>query len=160
MFEAQARGVILDVGHGAASLWFRNAVRAIAGGFQPNSISTDLHMHNVHGVVVDMQTTLSKFLNMGLSLPDVIRLASLNPAIEIGHPELGHLSVGAGADVAVFQLQRGQYSFIDCGRAKLMGDKKLECALTIRNGEILYDIGGLSAPEWTQAPPEYWGLPA
>lgn len=158
MFEARKRGVIFDLGHGAASFWFRNGARAIADGFVPDSISTDLHMHNIYGVVVDMQTTMTKVLHMGVPLADVIRMSTINPAKEIGHPELGHLSVGACADVAVFQVLSGQYSFIDCGRAKLRGDKKLECALTIRNGEILYDIGGLSAPEWTQAPPEYWRL--
>jgi dihydroorotase len=103
-----------------------------------------------------MQTTMSKVLNMGVSLQDVIKMSTMNPASEIGHPELGHLSVGACADVAVFKLQTGQFGFVDCGRAKLMGDKKLECVFTIRNGEIVYDIGGLSAPQWTQAPPEYW----
>jgi dihydroorotase len=159
MFEARARGVIFDVGHGAASFWFRNAVRAIQNGFPPDSISTDLHTGNVHGVVVDMQTTINKILNAGMSLYDVIKLSTINPANQIGHPELGHLSIGACADVAVFKLQTGRFSFVDCGRAKLTGDKKLECAMTIRAGEIVFDIGGLSAPEWTDAPPEYWIIP-
>ncbi|MCL6510004.1 MAG: amidohydrolase/deacetylase family metallohydrolase [Anaerolineae bacterium] len=159
MFEARARGVIFDVGHGAASFWFRNAVRAIQNGFPPDSISTDLHTGNVHGVVVDMQTTMNKILNAGMSLYDVIKLSTINPANQIGHPELGHLSIGACADVAVFNLQTGRFSFVDCGRAKLTGDKKLECAMTIRAGEIVFDIGGLSAPEWTDAPPEYWIIP-
>ncbi|GIV85665.1 MAG: amidohydrolase [Candidatus Roseilinea sp.] len=160
MFEARARGVIFDVGHGAASFWFRNAVRAIQGGFPPDSISTDLHIGNVHGAVVDMQTTMNKILNAGMSLYDVIERSTVNPAQQIGHPELGHLSVGACADVAVFELRTGRFSFVDCGRAKLTGDKKLECVLTIRAGEIVFDIGGLSAPEWTAAPPEYWVIPA
>jgi dihydroorotase len=93
-----------------------------------------------------------------VSLPDVIKLSTVNPANEIGHPELGHLSVGACADVAVFKMLAGQFGFIDCGRAKLKGDKRLECVLTIRDGQIVYDLGGLSAPEWTQAPPEYWTI--
>ncbi len=160
MFEARARGVIFDVGHGAASFWFRNAVRAIQNGFPPDSISTDLHTGNVHGVVVDMQTTMNKILNAGMSLYDVIKLSTVNPANEIGHPELGHLGVGACADVAVFKLHTGQFSFVDCGWARLTGDRKLECALTVRAGEIVFDIGGLSAPEWTEAPPEYWAIPS
>ena len=84
-----------------------------------------------------------------------IKRSTINPANEIGHPELGHLSVGACADVAVFNLRAGRFGFVDCGRAKLMGDKKLECVLTIRNGECVFVPGGLSAPEWTQAPPDY-----
>jgi dihydroorotase len=160
MFEARARGVIFDVGHGAASFWYRNGVRAIQNGFPPDSISTDLHTGNVHGVVVDMQTTMNKILNAGMSLTDVIQCSTIHPAVEIGHPEVGHLSVGAGADVAVFKLHMGQFSFIDCGRAKLTGDRKLECALTVRDGEIVYDIGGLASPEWTDAPAPYWVNPA
>jgi dihydroorotase len=158
MAEAQKRGVIFDLGHGAGSFWFRNGARAIADGFVPDSISTDLHIHSVNTTVGDMQTTMSKVLNMGVSLPDVIKKSTINPAREIGHPELGHLSVGACADVAVFDLRRGQFGFVDCGRAKLSGDRKLECLMTIRDGEIVYDLGGLSAPEWTQAPADYWRI--
>ena len=159
MFEAQRRGIIFDLGHGAGSFWFRNGARAIAGGFVPDSISTDLHTHSMNGPMGDMQTTMSKVLNMGVSLQDVIKLSTINPANEIGHPELGHLSPGACADVAVFALRTGKFGFVDCGRAKITGDKKLECALTVRDGAIVYDPGGLSAPDWTQAPPEYWRLP-
>ena len=158
MAEAQKRGVIFDLGHGAGSFWFRNGARAIADGFVPDSISTDLHIHSVNTTVGDMQTTMSKVLNMGVSLPDVIKKSTINPAREIGHPELGHLSVGACADVAVFDLRRGQFGFVDCGHAKLSGDRKLECLMTIRDGEIVYDLGGLSAPEWTQAPADYWRI--
>jgi dihydroorotase len=150
--------VIFDLGHGAGSFWFRNSARAIADGFVPDSISTDLHIHSVNNTVGDMQTTMSKVLNMGVPLQDVIRRSTSNPAREIGHPELGNLSVGACADVAVFDLRRGQFGFVDCGCAKLSGDRKLECLMTIREGEIVYDLGGLSAPEWTQAPAEYWRI--
>ena len=158
MLEARKRGVIFDLGHGAASFWYRNGARAIAQGFWPDSISTDLHRHSMNTTVVDMQTTMNKVLAMGIPLADVIKLSTTNPANEIGHPELGHLSVGACADVAVFQLHTGQFSFIDCGRAKIHGDKKLECMLTVRNGAIVYDITGLSAPDWEQAPEAYWGI--
>jgi dihydroorotase len=158
MAEAQKRGVIFDLGHGAGSFWFRNGARAIADGFVPNSISTDLHTHSVNTTVGDMQTTMNKVLNMGVPLRDVIKQSTINPATEIGHPELGHLSVGACADVAVFELRTGRFGFVDCGHAKLMGDRKLECVMTIRNGEIVYDLGGLSAPEWPQAPADYWRI--
>jgi dihydroorotase len=160
LHEARARGVIFDLGHGAGSFWFRNGVRAIRNGFVPDSISTDLHTGNVHGVVIDMQTTMSKILCIGVPLAQVIRMSTINPAVEIGHPELGHLSVGACADVALFKLHIGRFSYVDCGRARMNGDKKLECALTVRAGEIAFDPGGLSGPEWTQAPPAYWVNPA
>lgn len=159
MREARARGVRFDLGHGAASFWFRNAARAIADGFAPDTISTDLHSHNVHGVVVDMQTTMSKQLNLGLSLQDVIACSTANVAVSLNRPELGHLSVGGCADVAVFAVQHGRFGFIDCGRAKIIGDRRLECQMTVRAGQIVYDIGGLSAPRWQEAPPSYWTLP-
>ena len=121
--------------------------RAIQNGFVPDSISTDLHTGNVHGVVVDMITTMNKILNIGVPLFDVIKLSTINPANEIGHPELGHLSVGAEADVAVLKQESGEFGYIDCGRAKLMGDKSLDCAMTLRAGEIVYDPAGLSMPD-------------
>ncbi len=157
--EARARGVIFDVGHGAGSFWFRNAIPAMQNGFGPDSISTDLHTHNVHGVVVDMQTTMSKILNIGMPLPEVIMRSTVTPAREIGHPELGHLSVGAEADVAVFKLLEGDFTFVDCGKAKMHGHQKLECQMTLRAGEIVFDPTGLSMPEWKEAPPAYWTLP-
>lgn len=158
LFEARERGIIFDVGHGAGSLWFRNAVPAIQHGFVPDSISTDLHVRNVHGVVVDMITTMNKILNMGVPLGEVIRLSTCNPANEIGHPELGHLTVGAEADIAVLDLQEGEFSFVDCGRARMKGNQRLECRMTIRAGEIVYDPGGLSMPDWPNAPAEYWTI--
>jgi dihydroorotase len=154
--EASARGIIFDVGHGAGSFWFRNAVPAMHNGLIPDSISTDLHTRNVHGVVVDMQTTMNKILNIGMPPHEVIDRSTVTPANEIGHPELGNLSVGAEADVAVFQLHSGDFSFVDCGKAKLRGDKKLECVMTLRAGEIVFDPSGLSMPAWQDAPPAYW----
>lgn len=157
--EARARGIIFDVGHGAGSFWFRNAVPAMQNGFGPDSISTDLHTHNVHGVVVDMQTTMNKILNIGMPLQEVIMRSTVTPAREIGHPELGNLSVGAEADVAVFKLLEGEFSFVDCGKAKMHGTQKLECQMTLRAGEIVFDPTGLSMPDWPDAPPAYWTLP-
>jgi dihydroorotase len=158
LFEARDRGVIFDVGHGAGSFWFRNAVPAMHNGFIPDSISTDLHTRNVHGVVIDMVTTMNKILNIGMPLQEVIYRSTVTPANEIGHPELGNLSVGAEADVAVFQMQHGDFAFMDCGRAKLRGDKKLECMLTLRAGEIVYDPNAMSVPEWENAPAAYWQI--
>ena len=158
MFEARERGIIFDVGHGAGSFWFRQAVPAMQGGFGPDSISTDLHTGNVNGPVVDMLTTMSKILNIGMPLQEVIYRSTATPAIEIGRPELGTLSEGAEADVAVLKLVEGEFGFSDCGRAKMIGNKKLECALTLRAGKIVYDPTGLSMPEWPDAPPAYWTI--
>lgn len=156
LWQARERGVIFDLGHGAASFWFRNAAPAIAQGFVPDSISTDLHTGNVNGVVIDMVTTMNKVLNLGTPLADVIARSTVAPAHEIGHPELGHLGVGAEADIAVFALDWGQFSYVDCGRARLSGDRRLRCVLTLRAGEIVYNPEGLGLSEWPEAPPSYW----
>ena len=159
LFAAREKGIHFDLGHGAASFWFRNAVPAYRGGFPPDSLSTDLHMSNINGPVISMLNTLSKFLNIGMPLAEVIRRSTATPARAIRRPELGTLSVGAEADIAVLKLLEGRFSFVDCGRARLTGSHKLECALTLRAGQIVYDPGGLSMPEWEQAPAPYWEVP-
>ncbi|HEU0115500.1 MAG TPA: amidohydrolase/deacetylase family metallohydrolase [Thermomicrobiales bacterium] len=151
LFQARERGVIFDLGHGAASFWFRNAVPAIAQGFVPDSISTDLHTGNVNGPVVDMATTMGKMLATGLTLEDVIARSTVAPAREIGRPELGTLRVGGEADVAVFAVDEGSFSFVDCGKTTLTGNRRLRCVLTVRAGEIAYNPDGLGLPAWETA---------
>lgn len=158
LFAAREKGIRFDVGHGAASFWFRQAAPAMENGFSPDTISTDLHTGNTNGPVVDMLTTMSKILNLGMPLPEVIARSTQVSAQVIGRPELGTLSVGAEADVAVLKVRDEDCSFVDCGRARLKGKQKLECALTIRAGKIVYDPSGLSMPEWTEAPADYWTI--
>ena len=159
LLQARDRGVVLDLGHGAGSFWFRNAVPALRDGFPPDSISTDLHMGNINGPVVSMSNTMSKYLSMGMPLQEVIMRSTMTPAREIGHPELGTLSVGSEADVAVLKCLKGVFGFADCGGAKLTGGEKLECAMTVRAGKIVYDPTGMSMPEWKDAPAPYWEIP-
>jgi len=155
--EARARGVIFDVGHGAGSFWFRNAVPAAKQGFVPDSISTDLHTGNYN--VVSMDNVMSKFLAMGVPLEDVIRRSTVNPAAEIRRPELGTLSVGKDADIAVLELTKGHFSYIDCGVARMDGNVRLAARMTIRAGRISYDSSGLSMVEWDKARPQYFNNP-
>ena len=158
MYEARERGIIFDLGHGAGSFWFRLAIPAFQGGFGPDSISTDLHIGNVNGVVHDMLTTMSKLLCMGMPLHEVIYRSTVTPAQEINHPELGHLSVGAEADIAVLKQREGSFGYVDCGNARMNGDRKLTCEMTLRAGEIVYDVNGRSVPAWEEAPPAYWQI--
>ncbi len=151
LWRARERGVIFDLGHGAASFWFRNAVPAIRQGFVPDSISTDLHTGNLNGPVIDMATTMSKMLAMGLPLAEVIARSTVAPAREIGHPELGTLTPGAAADVAVFALDEGEFGLVDCGKTRLDARQTLRCLLTVRAGEIVYNPHGLGLPSWEQA---------
>jgi len=158
MFEARERGIIFDLGHGAGSFWFRQAIPAMQGGFGPDSISTDLHIGNVNGVVHDMLTTMSKLLCMGMPLDEVIYRSTATPAEELGHPELGHLGVGAEADIAILKQQEGEFGYVDCGQARMNGSRKLTCEMTLRAGEIVYDLNGRAAPSWEEAPPSYWEI--
>ncbi len=155
--EARARGVIFDVGHGAGSFWFRNAVPAEKQGFIPDSMSTDLHMGDY--MVVSMNNVMSKFLAMGVPLEDIIRRSTVNPASEIHRPELGTLSVGKDADIAVLELEKGNFGYIDCGVARMDANVKLTALMTIRAGRILYDPSGLSMAEWEKARPQYFSTP-
>ena len=151
VWKARERGVLFDVGHGSGSFWFRIAVPAVQQGFVPDSISTDLHTSSALLPDAIMATTMSKFLNMGLALPDVIRRSTANPARQILRPELGTLAEGACADVAVFSLREGEFGFVDSGRARLNGTVRLECQMTIRAGEVVWDMNGLSWPDWQSA---------
>ena len=157
LMEARQRGVIFDVGHGAGSFWFRNAVPAVKQGFIPDSMSTDLHIENYR--VLSMTNVLSKFLAMGVPLQDLIQRSTVNPAREIRRPELGTLSVGKDADVAVLEEQHGDFGYIDCGDAKMKGNVKLVARMTLRAGRILYDPTGLSMVEWEKARPQYFQSP-
>jgi dihydroorotase len=157
MAEARARGVIFDVGHGAGSFWFRNAVPAVKQGFIPDSMSTDLHMENF--TILSMNNVMSKFLSMGVPLEDVIRRSTVNPANEIRRPELGTLSVGKEADIAVLEERHGQFSYIDCGVARMDGNVKLVARMTVRAGKIVFDPSGLSMLEWEKARPQYFSTP-
>ena len=155
--QARNRGVIFDVGHGAGSFWFRNAVPAVKQGFVPDSLSTDLHTGNFN--VVSMSNVMSKFLNMGISFADLIRRSTVNPAREIHRPELGTLSVGAEADIAVLEELHGHFGYIDCGYAKMEGTSQIVARMTVRAGRILYDPSGLSMVQWEKARPQYFNIP-
>jgi dihydroorotase len=151
LFEARKRGVIFDVGHGGGSFYFRQAIPAIKQGFPPDSISTDLHTDSMNAGMKDMLNLMSKFLNMGMPLDDVIACSSWHPAREIHHEELGHLSVGAPADVAVLRLATGNFGFVDSARLRLRGDRKLVAELTLREGKIVWDLNGMSSKDWNDS---------
>jgi dihydroorotase len=155
--EARRRGVVFDVGHGEGSFWFRNAVPAVKQGFIPDSLSTDLHLEDF--TVLSMTEVMSKFLAMGVPLKDLIRRSTVNPAREIRRPELGTLSVGQEADVAVLEVLHGQFGYIDDGYARMGGKVKVVARMTLRAGRILYDPSGLSMVEWEKAPRQYFLTP-
>lgn len=155
LLEGRKRGVIFDVGHGGGSFLWRVAVPLLKGGFLPDSISTDLHIGSMNTGMKDMLNVMDKFLAMGMKLDDVILRSTWNPAREIKREELGHLSPGALADIAVLRLQKGNFGFIDMYGARMNGSQKLLCELTLRDGKIVYDLNGIARPDWTTLPKDY-----
>ena len=149
VFEAQNRGVVFDVGHGGGAFSWAQAVPAFQQGFYPNVISSDLHDQSMNSGMKDMANVMSKFLAVGMSLQDVILRSTWNPAQVIQRPDLGHLSVGAEADLAVFNVREGKFGYTDVRKIAVTGTKKLEAELTIRAGKVVWDLNGLSGQKWT-----------
>ncbi len=155
MIEGRKRGVIFDVGHGGGSFAWRIAAPAIQQGFFPDSISTDLHIGSMNAGVKDMLNVMSKFLALGLSVEDVIADSTWHPAREIHHEELGNLSVGSAADVTALRVVTGSFGFTDMYGARMDGHQKFECEMTVKGGKIVYDLNGISRPEWKSLPKGY-----
>jgi dihydroorotase len=152
MAEARRRGVIFDMGHGGGGFLWTVASKAMAQGFTPDSISTDLHPSSIMIPQANMPNCISKIMALGMTLQDAILRATVNPAREIKRfPELGTLSEGAGADIAVFDLKSGVFALIDSAQKKLLANKKLECVMTVRAGKVVYDADGRSLPLWSAA---------
>ena len=144
LWEARKRGVLFDVGHGATSFAWRIAVPAIKEGFLPDTISTDIHVASLSGGMKDMSNVMSKFLALGLSVDDVIRRTTWNAARAIRQDALGHLSMGANADVAVWRIEKGNFGFVDGSGVRLNSTQKILCELTLRDGKTVFDLNGLT----------------
>jgi dihydroorotase len=155
LFEGKKRGVKFDAGHGGGSFVFRWAVPAIKQGFIPDSISTDLHTSSMIGGMKDMTNVMSKFLNMGMTLEQVVRASTWHPAQQIKRTELGHLTVGATADVAVLSVQKGDFGFVDVYGAKMKGNQNLVAEMTMKDGVFYWDLNGRLAPMWDSIDKRY-----
>jgi dihydroorotase len=149
---ARKRGVLFDVGHGGGSFLWRQAVPATKQGFFPDAISTDLHTGSMNSGMKDILNTMSKLLNLGMPLNAVIRSNTARAAEAIKRQDLGHLGVGAEADVAVLNLLKGNFGFIDSGGGKMPGTQKLECELTVKAGQVVWDLNGRAATLWSDIP--------
>jgi dihydroorotase len=145
VLEAQKKGIVFDVGFGGGSFNFGQALPAIKAGFYPNTMGTDLHKGSVNGAMKDQLNVLSTFLAMGMKLQDVIKASTWMPAQVIKREELGNLSVGSVADLAVLSMRTGSFGFRDVSGNKHSGTEKLECELTIRAGRIVYDLNAISS---------------
>jgi dihydroorotase len=148
LFEARKRGVLFDVGHGGAAFEFRQAVPAVKQGFVPDTISTDVHSGSINSGMKDQLNVMSKFLNMGMPMEDVILRSTWNPARVIRREQLGHLSVGATADIAVLGIEKGKFAFVDSFGARMDGTQKLVGELTVASGKVVWDLNGRTRDHW------------
>jgi dihydroorotase len=146
VWEARKKGIAFDVGYGSISFAFSQAIPAFKNGFYPNSISTDIHTSSMNAAMKDMLNVMSKLMAIGMSLDSVIAASTWNPAREIKHEELGHLSEGAIADIAIFGMRTGKFGFFDYTGYKVEASQKLECEMTIKGGKIVYDLNGIAKP--------------
>ncbi|MDP6700945.1 MAG: amidohydrolase family protein, partial [Candidatus Latescibacteria bacterium] len=153
VWAARERGIVFDTGHGNASFRFHIAVPALAQDFPPDTISTDLHQRSRMLPNATMNITMSKFLALGMPLEEIIYRSTWRPAEVIRRSELGHLSEGAVADVAVLSLREGDFGFVDATRSVLKADRQFECQMTLREGEIVWDLNGHSLPPWEETRP-------
>ena len=140
--SAIARGVLLDVGHGKGSFAYEVARAALAQGVLPHTISSDLHRYNLHGPVFDLASTVSKFLHLGLELPDALRRVTTTPAAVIKMPnELGTLAVGAAGDAVVFRVCDGKRPLADTvGRVEEL-QRWIEPVYVVRAGRVVAQHG-------------------
>jgi len=148
LHEARKRGVKFDVGHGGGSFQWKQAIPAIQQGWIPDSISTDLHISSMIRGMKDMTNVMSKILNQGISIYDVVEMSTWNPAQQIKRTEFGHLSVGAVADVAVLGIERGEFGFLDVRNGRFEGDKKITAEMTIHNGRVAWDMNARAGQDW------------
>ena len=132
--EAQQRGVIFDVGHGAGSFSFDVAEKALSRGFGPGNISSDIHIYNIEGPVFDQVTTISKFMWLGMSLDDVIRLTTESTANIIDAPGLGTLKIGSAGDATILRRDEGKFIMTDSVGRSVTANEKLAHVRTIRSG--------------------------
>lgn len=146
VLEARKRGIIFDVGYGGISFSFSQAIPAVKNGFYPSSISTDIHTGSMNGAMKDQLSVMTKFLAMGMDLNNIIKASTWNPAQIIKRTDLGHLTAGAEADVAILNLRNGKFGLYDYKGYKIETDKKFECEMTIRAGKIVYDLNGIANP--------------
>ncbi len=144
-------GVIMDVGHGAGSFSFASAEPLLAAGHKPDVISTDAHQLSVRGPMFDLPTCMSKFLALGMSLPEVVRAATSRPAEILGlERDVGTLRPGALADVAIMALHRGRFPFYDIAGDVREGRELLRCAQTIVNGRPLEPLPSPPPAPWVE----------
>jgi dihydroorotase len=147
VLEAQKKGILFDVGHGGGMFHFDVAIPALKQGLVPGSFGSDLHRSSMNSGMKSMLETMTKFLNMGMSLNDVVYTATWSSANAIKRSDIGNLGEGAVADIALISIRKGTFGLLDTKNTKLIADRRLEAEMTIRAGKIVWDLNGLAARE-------------
>src|SRR5205809_4103740 len=125
VIEARQRGVLFDIGHGKGSFAFKTARAMLANGFLPDTISSDVHALCINVQAFDQVTTMSKFLCMGMPLPDVVAASTVNAAMALRRPELGSFKPGSVGDATLVSVREGQFDYVDVLGEHLIGDRKI-----------------------------------
>jgi dihydroorotase len=146
MADARDRGIIFEIGHGGGSFFYEVAIPATEAGFFPDIISTDLHIGSMNSAMKSQLSCMDKLMALGMDLKSVIEASTWKPAQVIKRTELGHLSVGCEADIAILNIRTGKFGLFDNRGIRQETDKKLECEMTIRAGRIVYDLNGIADP--------------
>ena len=148
MVEGRKRKIIFDIGFGQASFYWYAAVPAYQAGFHPDSISTDLHTNSMNGGMKNFNNVMTAILALGSPIADVIRMSTWAPAQQIHRPQLGNLDVGAEADIAVLRVEKGTFGILDSAQARLAGTQRITTEMTLRKGNVAYDLNGLASEDW------------
>lgn len=161
LWRAREKGIRFDLGHGCASFMMRNGVPAMRQGFLPDTFSTDLHALSVNGTAISLANVLSKMLACcEIPLTELFKRATCNAAEMLDLGNVGNLSVGSNADIAVWNLLAGRFGFQDMSGGRVEDTKKLECEMTFMGGEIVWDLNARAGTPWEELPPLYGYDPA
>lgn len=152
MIAGRERGILFDVGHGGGSFYWNIAAPMVKQGFWPDTISTDLHTGSMNSGMKDLTFVMSKMLTLGMPLKRVVDEVTWASAQAIKRPALGHLSVGAEADVTVLAVEKGQFGYIDSAGARMTGSQRIMAELTVRSGRVVWDRNGWAATDWEKFP--------
>ena len=147
VLAARKRGVLFDIGHGGGSFAFKTARAMLANGFQPDTISSDVHVLCIDGPAFDQVTTMSKFLCMGVPLVDVVKQSTLNAAMALKRPELGSLKPGSAGDATILSIKDGSFDYVDVVGEHLTGDKRIISEGVVLKGKWWHGREGGGLPK-------------
>ena len=108
-------------------------------------MGTDLHSESIIRAMKDQLNVMSIFLFLGMDIPSIVKAASWSSAQAIKREELGNLSVGGIADIAILSMRKGDFGFRDVAGNKKSGTQKFECEMTIKGGKIVYDLNAIAS---------------